>query len=277
MERVTAEYPLNGVGWMASQRTPEGKWQADPDRFPSGMKAMADFAHAKGFKFGLYSSAGYATCQGLPASLGYETTDAETLAEWTVDYLKYDNCNSDGTTPEVRYPPMRDALNATGRPILFSMCEWGVDQPSTWATPVGNSWRTTGDITATWESITTIMDDNEPLWPSAGATIYGRRKRAMDVKPWPAQSAHVEPNMPPGGWNDPDMLEVGNGALTEDENKMHFSMWAAMKAPLLIGADLRNIDNSTLDILLNQVRLARGLVLRRYSPSMTAADLHDRR
>lgn len=102
--------------------------------------------------------AGYKTCAGRPASLGYETKDANTYANWTVDYLKYDNCNTDGSIPEKRYPVMRDALNASGRPIFFSMCEWGVDQPALWAMNVGNSWRTTGDIQDNWHSMISRID-----------------------------------------------------------------------------------------------------------------------
>ena len=149
---------LNKHGYMfvniddcwAKNRSADGTIQPDPDSFPD-MKGLADYIHSKGLKFGLYSDAGTETCAKRPGSLGYETQDANTYASWGVDYLKYDNCNSDGSKPEVRYPVMRDALNKTGRPIFYSMCEWGVDNPATWAPEVGNSWRTTEDISDNWK------------------------------------------------------------------------------------------------------------------------------
>ena len=149
---------LNKHGYMyvniddcwAKNRSADGTIQPDPNSFPD-MKGLADYIHGKGLKFGLYSDAGTETCAKRPGSLNYETQDANTYASWGVDYLKYDNCNSDGSKPEVRYPVMRDALNKTGRPIFYSMCEWGVGNPATWAPEVGNSWRTTGDISDKWD------------------------------------------------------------------------------------------------------------------------------
>ena len=137
--------------WQVS-RFPNKTIQPDPKTFPD-IRQVIDDVHSKGLKFGLYSDAGYKTCGGRPGSLGYEDIDATTYASWGVDYLKYDNCNSDGTKPEVRYPVMRDALNKTGRPIFYSLCEWGQDDPATWAPKVGNSWRTTGDIGDSWDSM----------------------------------------------------------------------------------------------------------------------------
>jgi len=201
---------------------------ADPKAFPSGIKALADYAHQKGMKFGLYSDAGTGTCQGRPGSLGYEDIDARTYAEWGVDYLKYDNCNADPRTPEERYPIMRDALNKSGRAIFYSMCEWGVDDPAKWAKTVGNSWRTTGDISDSWSSMITIIDKNDKWADYAG----------------------------PGGWNDPDMLEVGNGGMTYDEYRTHFSLWALAKAPLLIGCDVTKRDPETFEILMNKEVIA---------------------
>jgi len=201
---------------------------ADPIAFPSGIKALADYAHSKGMKFGLYSDAGSGTCQGRPGSLGYEEIDAKTYASWGVDYLKYDNCNSGPRTPEERYPVMRDALNKSGRAIFYSMCEWGVDDPAKWAKDVGNSWRTTGDISDSWNSMISIIDKNNEWADFAG----------------------------PGGWNDPDMLEVGNGGMTYDEYRTHFSLWALSKAPLLIGCDVTKKDPQTFEILLNKEVIA---------------------
>ena len=207
----------------ASSRDSNGNVQADPNAFPKGIADLASYVHSKGLLFGMYSDAGNKTCAGRPGSLGYETNDAQTYAGWGVDYLKYDNCNNDGIDPKVRYPVMRDALNKTGRPIFFSMCEWGVEDPATWAPLVGNSWRTTGDISDNWDSMITRADQNN-LW----AAYAG-----------------------PGGWNDPDMLEVGNGGMTTTEYETHFSLWCLMKAPLLIGADVRNMSADTLRILTN--------------------------
>eukprot|EP00808_Paulinella_micropora_P030624 g21985.t1 len=210
--------------WMAPARDQQGSLYGDPTRFPSGMAALGQYIHAQGLLFGLYSDAGNATCEGLPASLGYEQTDAQTFASWGVDYLKYDNCHNQGIPPRERYPPMSQALNATGRKIFFSMCEWGIDDPATWAGALSNSWRTTGDIANNWDSVMSVVLLNDPWWSAAG----------------------------PGGWNDPDMLEVGNGGLTHDEEVAHFSLWALVKAPLLIGCDVTRLSKDTLSILSNK-------------------------
>jgi len=213
--------------WQTS-RASNGTIQVNPEDFPSGIAALADFVHSLGLKFGLYSDAGTNTCQGRPGSLGFEKIDADTYASWGIDYLKYDNCNNEGISPLVRYPPMRDALNATGRYIFFSMCEWGQDDPATWAPLVGNSWRTTGDISDNWNSVMSNLDQNNLVWQYAA----------------------------PGGWNDPDMLEVGNGGLSFEEEKAHFSLWALVKAPLIIGCDMTNMDNDTFYILSNEEVIA---------------------
>ena len=151
-----------------------------------------------------------------------------TFALHRVDYLKYDNCYNDKTSSKVRYPVMRDALNDTGRPIYFSMCQWGEENPYLWAMPVGNSWRTTGDISDSWNSFIDILEKQ------VGLSRYSA----------------------PGGWNDPDMLEVGNGKMTHDEYQAHFSLWAALKSPLLIGCDLNKITSDTLSILGNEEVIA---------------------
>ena len=137
---------LNVDDCWAEGRFSNGTVYAQNSTFPSGMKALADYAHSRGLKFGLYSDAGNKTCAGRPGSLGYETIDAKTYAEWGVDFLKYDNCNNDGIPPKTRYPKMTKALNESGRSIFFAMCEWGVDDPWLWASDVGNSWRVHGDI-----------------------------------------------------------------------------------------------------------------------------------
>lgn len=213
--------------WQKS-RDANGRIVPDPDGFPNGIKPLADYAHKKGLKFGLYSDAGYKTCAERPGSLGYEEIDAKTYAEWGVDYLKYDNCFTDGSAPEKRYPVMRDALLKSGRDIFYSMCEWGVNDPAKWAKSVGNSWRTTGDINDSWNSMIGIIDQNDRWYEYAG----------------------------PGGWNDPDMLEVGNGHMTTDEYKIHFGLWALSKAPLLIGCDVTNMSKETFEILTNSEIIA---------------------
>ncbi|KQV62200.1 MULTISPECIES: glycoside hydrolase family 27 protein [unclassified Caulobacter] len=207
----------------------------DAKRFPSGIKALSDYVHAKGLKFGIYSDAGRQTCGGRPGSQGHEFQDAKTYADWGVDYLKYDWCATGTRNAEEAYTLMADALRETGRDIVFSMCEWGTAKPWLWASKVGNVWRTTGDITDKWDGkhdyalgILPILDANEPLHPFAG----------------------------PGHWNDPDMLEVGNGGLTTTEYRAHFSLWSLMAAPLIAGNDVANMDQATRDILLNKEVIA---------------------
>jgi alpha-galactosidase len=211
--------------WALPQRDANGNLVPDPVRFPNGIKAVADYVHSKGLKFGIYSSAGTKTCdvQGFPGGLGHEQQDADLWASWGVDYLKYDNCNNTGADARQRYTAMANALKATGRPILYSICEWGENQPWNWAADVGNSWRTTGDISDSWSSMIGIAHQNQGLAPYAK----------------------------PGAWNDPDMLEVGNGGMTDTEYRTHFSLWAQMAAPLLIGSDLRSASPATLAILKN--------------------------
>ncbi|CAG8561301.1 12429_t:CDS:10, partial [Cetraspora pellucida] len=215
-------------GWSNDYRNESGYLLPDPDAFPSGMKVLVDYVHSKGLLFGIYADAGLTTCVKRPGSLNYEKKDAQVFAEWEVDYLKYDNCDNMGLPAMDRYKAshkdkMRDALNATKRPIYFSICEWGENKPFLWAPPIGNSWRTTQDIKANWTSILTILDTQRNITNYAG----------------------------PGGWNDPDMLEIGNGNLTLDEQRSHFSFWAALKAPLILGFDIRNPPPDAKDMALN--------------------------
>jgi alpha-galactosidase len=216
--------------WALPDRDQNGRLVPDPVRFPHGIKAVADYVHAKGLKLGIYTSAGTKTCNsaGFPGALGHEYSDAQQFADWGVDYLKYDNCNNQGVDAKQRYTTMRDALKATGRPIVYSICEWGENRPWEWAADVGHLWRTTGDISDSWSSMLSILKRNLPLAPYAG----------------------------PGHWNDPDMLEVGNGGMTDTEYRSHFSLWSVMAAPLLIGTDLRKASQATLDILGNKEVIA---------------------
>ncbi|MFB7599688.1 NPCBM/NEW2 domain-containing protein [Streptomyces sp. NPDC056160] len=216
--------------WALPARDADGRLVPDPVRFPHGIKAVADYVHAKGLKLGIYTSAGTKTCSstGFPGALGHEENDARQFAEWGIDYLKYDNCNNQGADARQRYVTMRDALldatGRTGRPIVYSICEWGDNKPWEWASGVGQLWRTTHDIQDKWSSMLSILKKNLPLAPYAG----------------------------PGHWNDPDMLEVGNGGMTDTEYRTHFSMWSVMAAPLLIGSDLRKASPATLGILANK-------------------------
>lgn len=223
--------------WANWQRDKDGALQPNPKRFPGGIKALAAYVHERGLKFGLYSSAGTSTCEplqenrGFPGGLGHEKQDAATFASWDVDYLKYDNCNNQKLDAHKRYLDMANALRATHRPIFFSMCEWGENKPWLWAgkPPVSaQSWRTTGDITDTYASMLKIFKQNVVLDKYASL----------------------------GHWNDPDMLEVGNGGMTDVEYQSHFSLWSIMAAPLLVGTDLRKIKPDALQILLNKEVIA---------------------
>jgi len=218
--------------WQIS-RDAAGNIVADPQKFPSGIKALADYVHSKGLKLGIYTDAGTKTCAGRPGSMGHEYQDAEQYAKWGIDYVKEDWCSTlPGQSSEASYTLMRDALAATGRPIVFSICEWGSTKPWLWAGPVGNSWRSTGDIQDCWDckkpwggnGLLRIIDQMDPLYSYAG----------------------------PGHWNDPDMLEVGNGGMTNDEYRVHFSMWALFSAPLLAGNDLEHMTPEVREILLNK-------------------------
>ena len=220
------------------KRDADGFIQADPQKFPSGIKALADYVHSKGLKFGIYSDAGRMTCGKRPGSQGHEYQDAVQYARWGVDYLKYDWCFTGDRNAKEAYALMADALRSTGRDIVLSICEWGTAKPWEWAKNIGNLWRTTGDI---WDSfdkkdpahdwalpVMAIVDMSEPLWQHAG----------------------------PGHWNDPDMLEVGNGGMTTAEYRSHFSLWAMMAAPLMAGNDVANMDEATRSILLNKEVIA---------------------
>jgi alpha-galactosidase len=234
MKDAGYEYVVIDDCWHG-KRDANGFITADPEKFPSGMKALADYIHSKGLKFGIYSDAGRMTCGKRPGSQGHEYQDALNYAQWGVDYLKYDWCYTGGRNAEEAYALMADALRSTGRDIVLSICEWGNSEPWLWARKIGNLWRTTGDITDKWKGkysyswgILNIVDMNEPLWPYAG----------------------------PGHWNDPDMLEVGNGGMTPTQYKSHFSLWAMMAAPLIAGNDIAAMDETTRSILTNKEVIA---------------------
>ncbi|HKD42046.1 MAG TPA: NEW3 domain-containing protein [Myxococcaceae bacterium] len=212
--------------WAVPERDSDGNLVPNAAKFPNGIQAVADYVHARGLKFGIYATAGTHTCNradGFPGSLGHEAQDAALFASWGVDYLKYDNCNNQGIPAVERYTAMRDALAATGRPIVYSICNWGQENPWEWGPTTGNLWRTTGDISDSYGSMVNIFHQNVRLASHAG----------------------------PGGWNDPDMLEIGNGGMSPLEYRSHFSLWAEMAAPLLAGTDLRTASSDTMAILLN--------------------------
>jgi alpha-galactosidase len=236
MKDAGYEYVVIDDCWQTS-RDVAGNIVADPAKFPSGIKALAEYVHGKGLKFGIYTDAGTKTCAGRPGSMGHEYQDARQYADWGVDYLKEDWCSTlPGQSTESSYTLMRNALAATGRPIVFSLCEWGSTRPWLWAGPVGNMWRSTSDIQDCWSckkdwggnGLVQIIDQLAPIYSYAG----------------------------PGHWNDPDMLEVGNGGMTKEEYRTHFSMWAMWSAPLLAGNDLEHMTADTREILLNKEVIA---------------------
>lgn len=227
MQDAGYEYIVIDDCWQVD-RDANGEIVVDPERFPNGMKHLVDYVHSKGLKFGIYSCAGSKTCAGRPGGLGHEYQDARTYARWGVDYLKYDWCNTTTQDAKSSYANMRDALYKAGRPIVFSLCEWGNNKPWEWGKDVGHLWRTTTDIRDTYESMLLLLDKNRELARYAG----------------------------PGHWNDPDMLEVGNGGMTNEEYKTHFSLWCMMAAPLMAGNDLANMTPEIKAILTNQEMIA---------------------
>ena len=200
------------------------------EKFPD-MKALADYVHSKGLKLGIYSSPAAKTCAGFEGSLGHEEQDAQTYASWGIDYLKYDWCKSTGTLEEMKtaYTKMHEALRKTGRPIVLSLCEYGWNNVWEWGESVGgNLWRTTGDISDDYDTMAKI-----------GFGQAGHEKYAG-----------------PGHWNDPDMLEVGNGGMSEDEYRTHLGLWAILAAPLIAGNDLTRMTPFTVDMLTNREVIA---------------------
>jgi alpha-galactosidase len=232
------EYVVIDDLWEDDHRTPDGHLTWDTTKFPSGIPALADYVHSKGLKFGIYSSAGTRTCAGKPASYGHEEVDARTFADWGADFLKYDYCYKPlGVSGVTLYRRMGQALRSTGRPILFSACDWGTNDPAKWARSAGaHMWRTTGDIADSWESMMGIVRLQAGLEDYAG----------------------------PNGWNDPDMLVVGmhgrgnvaQGGMSDTEYKVHFMLWCMLAAPLMIGCDVREMSEPTRSILLNRELIA---------------------
>jgi alpha-galactosidase len=240
MKQAGYEYVVIDDCWQI-QRDENGNIVADPQRFPSGIKALADYVHSKGLKFGLYSDAGSKTCAGRPGSQGHEFQDAMQYARWGADYLKYDWCNTGTRNAQEAYQTMSTALLATGRPMVFSLCEWGAAKPWLWAKGIGNLWRTTGDISDKWSS--------KKKWEDGSCCEYGM----VDILD---QQVDLSGFAGPGHWNDPDMLEVGNGGMTIPEYRAHFSFWALLAAPLIAGNDVRSMSPEIKEILTNSEVIA---------------------
>jgi alpha-galactosidase len=235
MKDAGYQYVIIDDCWAVS-RDKDGNIVPDPQHFPSGMKALGDYIHSVGLKFGIYSDAGIRTCDERPATRGYEFQDARQYAAWGADYLKFDWCNTSTQDGPSSYGLMRQALDASGRPIVFSICEWGTNKPWLWGEKVGgNLWRTTDDIADKFVN---------------GNKKGGAMLNILDLQVGLASYAG------PGHWNDPDMLEVGNGGMTHTEYVSHFSLWSMLAAPLLAGNDLRSMTPETRDILTNKEVIA---------------------
>lgn len=232
------EYVVIDDCWALRERDKNGRLVPDPEKFPHGMKYVADYIHKKGLKFGMYSCCGTMTCAGYPASYDHEFIDAATFAEWGVDFLKYDYCfRPSATEGKLLYRRMGLALANCGRDILFSGCSWGVDNTHEWIGTTGaNMWRSTGDIFDTWESLKSLI------------------LAQYDILPFGGQ----------GCFNDMDMLIVGmNGrghvglkGCTEEEYKLHFAAWCLLESPLMIGCDIREMSEGAKAILTNKELIA---------------------
>lgn len=226
-------------GWMTRERDANGNLVPDPIKFPSGMKALVEYVHSKGLKFGLYNCAGTKTCAGYPGTRGYEYQDARFYASLNIDFLKYDWCNTAGITSKEAYNTMSNALKVAGKPIVFSICEWGDNQPWEWAEPMGNLWRISGDIYPCYD----CEYKHPENWSSWGVMKIAEMRK--DIRKYSG----------PDHWNDFDMLEVGNG-MTYAEDKTHFSIWSMLASPLIAGNDFRKMSKETLSILTNKEIIA---------------------
>ena len=235
MKDAGYSYIVLDDGWMTRERDENGDLVPDPVKFPSGMKALVDYVHSKGLKFGLYNCAGTKTCAGYPGSRGYEYQDARFYASLNIDFLKYDWCNTEGINAKEAYKTMSQALKVAKKPIVFSLCEWGDNQPWEWAEPVGNLWRISGDIYPCYD----CEHKHPENWSSWGVL------RILEMR------KNIRQYSGPDHWNDFDMLEIGNG-MTFAEDKTHFAMWCMVASPLIAGNDFRIMSKETLSILTNK-------------------------
>ncbi|KAA8900681.1 hypothetical protein TRICI_006182 [Trichomonascus ciferrii] len=257
LKELGYEYVVLDDCWSKG-RGSDGTLQPDLDKFPNGMKHVADKIHDMGLKYGMYSSAGTQTCGGYEGSLDHEEEDAKTFAEWGVDYLKYDNCHNQGLTrsPKLsydRFKSMSDALNKTGRPIYYALCNWGEDLVWDWAQDIANAWRISGDIGDVFNKyfVHCPCDGNENRY----CTKTGFQCSVMNIMD---KAAYTEfrGSLKGSGWNDLDMLEVGNGKMSDEAYKTHFSMWAILKSNFLLGNDIRNMTEDTFSIITNPAIIA---------------------
>ncbi|KFZ20203.1 hypothetical protein V502_03269, partial [Pseudogymnoascus sp. VKM F-4520 (FW-2644)] len=226
--------------WSTKSRDSSGNLVPDPNKFPQGMKSVADQIHSMGLKFGLYGDAGTMTCGGYPGSQGYEAQDAKSLASWGIDYWKHDNCytpcnsgqqqtcSDPAGNTQTWYVTMRDALESSGRPIFYSLCNWGRDSVLTWGADVGNSWRMSVDNWGGWADVVRIA----------------------------SQAAPIASYSTPYGFNDLDMMIIGNGQLTAAEERTHFGIWAISKSPIIMGTDVTKLSTETLNLIKNSGLLA---------------------
>ncbi len=228
MAEAGYEYVVIDDGWQIA-RDEKGVIVVDSARFPEGMKYLGDYIHSKGLKFGIYTDLGTMTCGSLPGSYGYEVIDAQTYADWGVDFIKADWCFSDGLDTRTQYKIMSDAIKATGRPMILSICEWGTTAPWEWANGIGEMWRTTNDIQDCYDCVRS--------WGGLGWV------HIMEA------TAELAPFAGPGHWNDPDMLQVGNRNLTPVESRAHFAMWSMLAAPLMAGNNLSTMNDTIREIL----------------------------
>jgi len=243
MKEAGYDYIVIDDCWQIG-RDEEGNIIPDPERFPNGMKAVGDYIHSKGLKFGLYTDAGLKTCEGRPASRGYEFQDFRQYAKWGVDYTKVDWCYAENQNALASFSLIRDAIKSSGRPMVLSICEWGFSKPWLWGEGVGHLWRTTLDIEDCWDCSTIYVDNGKEMENFLGFT------KILDLQ------VGLELYAGPGHWNDPDMLQVGNEKLTYEENKAHFSLWCILAAPLMSGNDLRNMSPEITAILTNKEVIA---------------------
>jgi alpha-galactosidase len=235
MREAGYEYIVIDDGWEAAERDEQENLVPDPLKFPGGMKALGDYLHTRGFKFGIHNCAGTKTCAGLPGGRGHEFQDAKAYASWGVDFLKYDWCYHGTADAEETYRTMRDALYEAGRPVVFSLCEWGSNKPWIWGKEIGHLWRTTGDVTDCYDCHAVYSLGWKFILDSqVGLEIYAG----------------------PDHWNDPDMLEVGNEGLSLAESRAQFSLWCILAAPLMAGNDVRKMTDEIRNILTDKEVIA---------------------
>ncbi|RAH71317.1 glycoside hydrolase family 27 protein [Aspergillus aculeatinus CBS 121060] len=241
------DYVLVDDGWADYNRTADGYLQANETSFPSGIPALADKIHTQGLKLGLYGDSGMLTCAFRPGSWGYEERDAQTLADWGVDYWKYDNCGgyqAMTAAPQVRFGIMQKALQLVGREILYSVCEWGYQFPWHWGGEIGHSYRMSGDITNVFA--------NETSCPCKTAYCLNTGYASCSVMSIIRKMREISQYQSRGHWMDMDMLEIGNAEMTLYQQQTHFAFWAALKSPLIIGADLSKLSDDALKVLTNK-------------------------